>query len=61
MPGTLLGAVGVSGDSSDNDEVAAMAGIEAVGLQGRSGRVMHGVMTLPARFGELRNRDTSHA
>lgn len=31
--GTLLGAVGVSGDTSDNDEVAAVAGIEAAGLQ----------------------------
>ena len=30
--GTLLGAVGVSGDSSDNDEAAAVAGIEAAGL-----------------------------
>ena len=28
----LLGAVGVSGDTSDNDEFAAVAGIEAVGL-----------------------------
>lgn len=31
--GTLLGAVGVSGDTSDNDEAAAVAGIEAAGLQ----------------------------
>lgn len=30
--GTLLGAVGVTGDTSDNDEAAAVAGIEAVGL-----------------------------
>lgn len=30
--GTILGAVGVSGDSSDNDEAAAVAGIEAVDL-----------------------------
>lgn len=30
--GALLGAVGVSGDTSDNDELAAVAGIEAVGL-----------------------------
>jgi len=28
----ILGAVGVTGDSSDNDAVAATAGIEAVGL-----------------------------
>jgi uncharacterized protein GlcG (DUF336 family) len=31
--GTLLGAVGVSGDTSDNDEAAALSGIEAAGLQ----------------------------
>jgi len=31
--GSLLGAVGVSGDSGDNDEVCAMAGIEAAGLK----------------------------
>jgi uncharacterized protein GlcG (DUF336 family) len=30
--GALLGAVGISGDTSDNDEIAAAAGIEAVGL-----------------------------
>jgi uncharacterized protein GlcG (DUF336 family) len=30
--GTLLGAVGVSGDNSDNDETAAVAGIESAGL-----------------------------
>ena len=30
--GTLLGAVGISGDISDNDEAAAIAGIEAAGL-----------------------------
>jgi uncharacterized protein GlcG (DUF336 family) len=30
--GQTLGAVGVSGDTSDNDEVAAAAGIEAAGL-----------------------------
>jgi uncharacterized protein GlcG (DUF336 family) len=30
--GTLLGAVGVSGDTSDNDEAAARAGVEASGL-----------------------------
>ncbi len=30
--GTLLGAVGVSGDSSDNDELCALAGIAAVSL-----------------------------
>lgn len=30
--GNMIGAVGVTGDSSDNDEVCAIAGIEAVGL-----------------------------
>lgn len=30
--GRLIGAVGVSGDTSDNDEAAALAGIEAAGL-----------------------------
>jgi uncharacterized protein GlcG (DUF336 family) len=32
--GAVIGAVGVTGDSSDNDAVAAMAGIEAAGLTG---------------------------
>jgi uncharacterized protein GlcG (DUF336 family) len=31
-----IGAVGVSGDSSDNDEAAAIAGIEAAGLTPRT-------------------------
>jgi uncharacterized protein GlcG (DUF336 family) len=35
--GALVGAVGVSGDTSDNDEIAALAGIEAVGLKGDTG------------------------
>jgi uncharacterized protein GlcG (DUF336 family) len=30
--GAILGAVGISGDTSDNDELAATAGIEAAGL-----------------------------
>ncbi len=30
--GTLLGAVGVTGDTSDNDEATAVAGIESAGL-----------------------------
>jgi uncharacterized protein GlcG (DUF336 family) len=30
--GTLLGAVGVTGDTSENDEAAAVAGIESAGL-----------------------------
>ena len=35
--GTLLGAVGISGDTSDNDEAAALAGIAAAGLLGDPG------------------------
>jgi uncharacterized protein GlcG (DUF336 family) len=35
--GSLLGAVGVSGDSSDNDEICAVAGIEAAGLKANAG------------------------
>ncbi len=34
--GTLLGAVGVSGDTSDHDEEAALAGVESAGLVGQS-------------------------
>jgi uncharacterized protein GlcG (DUF336 family) len=30
--GTIVGAVGISGDTSDNDEAAAIAGIEAAGF-----------------------------
>ena len=30
--GAIIGAVGVTGDISDNDEEAAVTGIEAVGL-----------------------------
>lgn len=30
--GTLLGAVGITGDTSDNDEICAVAGIKSVGL-----------------------------
>lgn len=33
----LLGAIGVSGDTSDNDEEAALAGIGAAGLTGDPG------------------------
>lgn len=32
--GEVIGAVGVTGDSSDNDLIAAMAGLEASGLVG---------------------------
>lgn len=34
--GTVIGAVGVTGDTSDNDVIAAMAGIDAAGLTGES-------------------------
>src|SRR6202795_3590422 len=33
----LLGAVGISGDTSDNDEACAVAGIEAAGLKANAG------------------------
>jgi uncharacterized protein GlcG (DUF336 family) len=35
--GALMGAVGISGDTSDNDEIAAVAGIEAAGLSAETG------------------------
>jgi uncharacterized protein GlcG (DUF336 family) len=35
--GKLLGAVGISGDTSDNDEACAIAGIEAAGLKANPG------------------------
>ncbi len=35
--GQVLGAVGVSGDTSDNDELVAVAGIEAAGLKADTG------------------------
>ena len=34
--GAVIGAVGVTGDTSDNDVVAAMAGIEGSGLTGEA-------------------------
>ncbi|PTM42309.1 heme-binding protein [Bosea sp. 124] len=35
--GTLLGAIGISGDTSDNDEAAAVSGIAAAGLAADTG------------------------
>lgn len=35
--GDIIGAVGVSGDTSDNDEAAAIAGIEAAGFAADGG------------------------
>lgn len=32
--GVVIGAVGVTGDTSDNDAIAAMAGVEAAGVIG---------------------------
>ena len=36
--GQILGAVGVSGDTSDNDEIAAVTGIVAAGFVGDGGQ-----------------------
>lgn len=33
----IIGAVGISGDTSDNDEICALAGIAAAGLVGQTG------------------------
>ncbi|WP_029057937.1 GlcG/HbpS family heme-binding protein [Stappia stellulata] len=35
--GAILGAVGITGDTSDNDEACAIAGIQAAGLQADGG------------------------
>ncbi|UGV25831.1 heme-binding protein [Rhodopseudomonas boonkerdii] len=35
--GSLLGAIGISGDTSDNDEICCVAGIEAAGLKASTG------------------------
>lgn len=35
--GEIVGAVGISGDTSDNDEAAAIAGIETAGLTADAG------------------------
>ncbi len=35
--GDTIGAVGISGDTSDNDEAVALAGIEAAGLKAETG------------------------
>ena len=35
--GEIVGAVGITGDTSDNDEACAVAGIEAVGLKADPG------------------------
>lgn len=35
--GEIIGAVGITGDTSDNDEIAAVAGVEAAGYQADTG------------------------
>lgn len=35
--GEILGAVGITGDTSDNDEIAAIAGVEAAGFAADAG------------------------
>lgn len=35
--GEVIGAVGISGDTSDNDEICALAGIAAAGLEAKTG------------------------
>ena len=35
--GDIIGAVGVTGDNSDNDEICAIAGIEAAGFEADTG------------------------
>lgn len=37
LAGAVIGAVGVSGDTADNDELCAVAGITAAGLQADTG------------------------
>ena len=51
---TLLGAVGVSGDTSDNDEACAVAGIQAAGLKANAG------YGLVARMERRAIRDSRH-
>ena len=53
--GALLGAVGVTGDTSDNDEAAAVAGIEGAGLTA-AGRLRHAMSTTTASTGRDRRR-----
>lgn len=35
--GTIIGALGISGDTADNDEIIAVAGVEAAGLKADPG------------------------
>ena len=43
--GTIVGACGISGDTSDKDEMCAVAGIEAAGLKADPGKC--GLIVLP--------------
>ena len=52
--GQVVGAVGISGDTGDNDEIIAVAGIDGGGAQGRSGRdeeIVPGKKLRPAEKG----------
>lgn len=35
----VIGAVGISGDTGDNDEICALAGITAAGFRGATGKI----------------------
>ena len=37
VDGDIIGAVGISGDTADNDEICAIAGVEAAGLKADPG------------------------
>ncbi len=37
--GDVIGAVGISGDTGDNDELCALAGIAAAGFRAAAGKV----------------------
>jgi hypothetical protein len=55
--GVLLGAVGVSGDTSDNDEICAVSGIKAAGLKANPGVVSHNVPIASSSRGVQRRSD----
>src|SRR3546814_14317332 len=55
--GSIVGAVGVTGDTSDNDETCAIAGIEAAGYAADPGRKTEGAFERPTsvtRCGDVR-------
>jgi uncharacterized protein GlcG (DUF336 family) len=49
--GDIVGAVGISGDTSDNDEACAIAAIEAAGLTADPGGQKNPSLPSPARGG----------